>query len=69
MNSVFHEPRDKFLLAGQAAHLACPAEFPRFFFYTCAGKKNSMKINGVNPPFCGRNPLKRGGGAGGRGTS
>lgn len=46
MNSVFHEPHDKSLLAAQAAH---PAQFPRF--YTCTGKKNSIKISLVNPPF------------------
>lgn len=47
MTSIFHEPHDKFLLAGQAARLAHPAQFPRFILG--AGKKNSIEISGANP--------------------
>lgn len=47
MTSIFHEPHDKFLLAGQAARLAHPAQFPRFILG--AGKKNSIEVSGANP--------------------
>lgn len=64
MNSIFHEPHDKFLLAGQAACLARPAQFPRFILALERGIP--LKIGGVNLlSFCGRNPLKSSGSAGG----